>query len=105
MGKQIKLFKKIMAIISLIIPLLYFSMYLPIWNGKEIHRISFFIDFIQIIAFVVAGMNLYFIFIKKRMLNQIVFILSTIISAVLLCFFGIFFIENLMGIPPFPPQN
>lgn len=95
-----------MAFLSLTIPLLYYSMYLPIWNGKEIQWTSFFIDdFIQIISFVAAVINLFFIFIKKRALNQRLFILSMVISAVILCFLGIFFIENLMGIPPVPPQD
>lgn len=97
---------KIKAFISFIIPLLYYSMFLPIWNGKEFQiNTIVIVNIIQIVAFILAVINLYLVFIKKKKSNQIVFTVFTVISAFLLCFFGFFFVENLMGIPPIPPQD
>ena len=106
MNKQIKISVKIIAILSLIIPLLYCVMFLPIWNGKELTKVSFnFIDFIQIIAFVSAAINTYFVFYKKLVKNQIIFVLIMFVSATLFCLLFIFFVENLVGMPLFPPQD
>lgn len=101
-----KVYIKIKAFISFIIPLLYYTMFLPIWNGKEfqINTIDI-VDIIQIAAFILSVINLYLIFIKKKILNQTLFTVFTVISAFLLCFYGFFFVENLMGIPPIPPQD
>lgn len=97
---------KMRIILSIILPLSFYIMYLPIWNGYEFHKSSFdILDIIQIIAFVLAVINCYCTVFKKRVINQTIFIISMVISAILLCFFGIFFIENLMGIPLFPPQD
>lgn len=106
MYKQIKTITKIKGSISLIIPFLWLSMFLPVWNGKGLIWKSFNIfDFIQIIAFVLAAINIYYLFVKKIQKNQVVFDIALFVSASLLFFFGIFFIENLMGIPPIPPQD
>lgn len=106
MEKQIKLSFKIKAFISFIIPLLYYSMFLPIWNGKEvtINTIGI-VDIIQIVSFISAVINLYLIFIKKKILNQTVFTVITVLSAFFLCFLAFYFIESLIGIPPIPPQD
>ena len=89
---------KIKAIIALAMPLLYFLMFLPIWNGNELKIIPIdVIDIIQIASLLIAVINLYLVFVKKDVKN--------VISALLTCFFGVFFVEKLMGIPLFPPQD
>ena len=102
----IKKSTKIVAFLSLLAPILYLTMYLPIWDGKELPQRSLNIaDYIQIISFILALIDIYLLFFKKKNIKQTVFIISFFISTALLLFFGIFFVENLMGIPPFPPQD
>ena len=97
---------KIKAIIALAMPLLYFLMFLPIWNGNELKIIPIdVIDIIQIASLLIAVINLYLVFVKKDVKNQTFFTVVMVISALLTCFFGVFFVEKLMGIPLFPPQD
>ena len=97
---------KIKAIIALAMPLLYFLMFLPIWNGNELKIIPIdVIDIIQIASLLIAVINLYLVFVKKDVKNQTFFTVVMGISALLTCFFGVFFVEKLMGIPLFPPQD
>lgn len=108
MKKQITYKSKIISVISILFPLIYFLMYLPIWNGKHLEIYSNFtlILFIfQVISFALAGINSYNIIFKRRLLHQSIFIAFMIISVLLTCFFSFYFIENLMGIPPIPPQK
>lgn len=108
MEKQIKYSRKIISVISMLFPLLYALMYLPIWNGKNLkiyNNFTLVLFIIQVIAFALAGINSYNIIFKRRLLHQFTFIVSMIISVLLLGFFGFFFVENLMGIPPIPPQH
>ena len=51
---------KIKAIIALAMPLLYFLMFLPIWNENELKIIPIdVIDIIQIASLLIAVINLY----------------------------------------------
>lgn len=97
---------KIKAIIALAMPLLYFLMFLPIWNGNELMIIPIdVIDIIQIASLLIAVINLFLVFVKKDVKNQTFFTVVMVISALLACFFGVFFVEKLMGIPLFPPKD
>lgn len=106
MVNQVKVSIKIKALIAFVMPILYYLMFLPVWNGNEfkITKIDI-IDIIQIASFVIAVINLFLIFVKKDVKNQTIFTVVMVISAFLTCFFGIFFVEKLMGIPLFPPQD
>ena len=106
MVNQVKVSIKIKALITFVMPILYYLMFLPVWNGNEfkITKIDI-IDIIQIASFVIAVINLFLIFVKKDVKNQTIFTVVMVISAFLTCFFGIFFVEKLMGIPLFPPQD
>ncbi len=106
MEKQIYNSIKIISVISMLFPLLYALMYLPIWNGKNLVIYYSLVPFlIQVIAFALAGINSYNIIFKRRLLPQFAFIVSTIISVLLLGFVGYFFVLNLMGLPTIPPQR
>ena len=106
MVNQVKVSIKIKAFIAFVMPILYYLMFLPVWNGNEfkITKIDI-IDIIQIASFVIAVINLFLIFAKKDVKNQTIFTVVMVVSAFLTCFFGIFFVEKLMGIPLFPPQD
>ena len=106
MVNQVKVSIKIKAFIAFVMPILYYLMFLPVWNGNEfkITKIDI-IDIIQIASFVIAVINLFLIFVKKDVKNQTIFTVVMVISAFLTCFFGIFFVEKLMSIPLFPPQD
>lgn len=106
MVNQVKLSIKIKALIAFVMPLLYYLMFLPVWNGSEFKITTIdIIDVIQIVSLIIAVINLFLIFIKKDVKNQVLFNVIMVISAFLTCFFGIFFVEKLMGIPLFPPQD
>ena len=106
MVNQVKVSIKIKALIAFVMPILYYLMFLPVWNGNEfkITKIDI-IDIIQIASFIIAVINLFLIFVKKDVKNQTIFTVVMVISAFLTCFFGVFFVEKLMGIPLFPPQD
>jgi len=103
---QVKTSVKIKALIALAMPILYFLMFLPVWNGNEIKiDKTIIINIIQIACFIIAAINLFLIFVRKEVKNQTVFTAVMVVSVILTCFFGIFFVEKLMGIPLLPPQN
>lgn len=100
----------IYLIVSLISPLLWLSMYLPIWNGKEIllegvFPIGLFV--FQCICLVLAVLQL--LFEKCRNSNSCllntVFFVSSLSSLVLTCFYGFLFVLVLFDIPWFPAQR
>ena len=95
---------KIKAIIALVFPLLYGFMCLPIWNGRELPIGSIGV-WISGICFLLAIVNLYFVFVKKIEKVQLFFDIVMILSVLLTCLAVIFFVEGFMGIPSFPPQT
>ena len=108
----------IFAIMAIASPLLYVSMYLPIWGGKEyVNNNSLSNSFLicQGISFLCALVNLFFsliieikqIDITKRtlFLLYILFGIFAVSSFLLLCFFGLFFILDYFNVPWFPAQK
>lgn len=101
----------IILILSIIFPLLYIFMYLPIWNGKELSlangvlAIIFFV--VQCISLVLAILQLLFVKLRNSdsCLLTLVFGLFFISSLFLTCFVGFLFILELFGIPWFPAQR
>lgn len=87
----------IFLILSLISPLLCLSMYLPIWNGKEIllegvFPIGLFV--FQCICLALAVLQILFANFRNSnscLLNT-VFFFSSLGSIILTCYFGFFFI-------------
>lgn len=102
-------------ILCLCPPLLYLSMYLPIWpiwNGREVHLVSdsLFSNAIlvlQCLALITSVTQLIFRLLKKEYSCMLCVIscLLTVLSFVFLCFFGCFFVLELLGIPWFPAQS
>lgn len=110
--KNVTIGMRIFFIISICVPLLYFLMYLPIWNGKEFYlteRNLFptVIFVIQCLAFVFSSMHFAFYLFRKKCSNVIsaISFLLTVFSAVILCFVGYFFVMELFGVPWFPAQR
>lgn len=100
--------RKIKYITSLIVPLIYGAMYVPVWHGNELvicNIISLLFLIIQAICFVLAIINLHGIFRGKKILSPVICNFAMLISVTLFCFAGIFFVEQLAGAPVFPPQN
>ena len=99
-------------IVSLVVPLLYLSMYFPIWNGKEFllanadigHVILFTF---QCICLVLAILQLLFPNFRNsdHRLLTLVFAFLFVCSLTLTCFVGFFFMLELFNIPWFPAQR
>ena len=102
----------IFLILSLVVPLLYFSMYLPIWNGKELvlansgtPGIIFFV--FQCICFMFTISRLFVTKIRGED-NCLLTCVETgifVTSLALTCFVGYFFVLELLGLPSFPAQR
>lgn len=99
-------------VLSLCPPILYLSMYLPIWNGKELHLTSdslwaIVLFTLQCLALVSSLAELNFWLLKKEYsctLSVISFLLTGL-SFGFLCFTGFFFVLELLNIPWFPAQQ
>lgn len=116
MNAKTNTFHKITAVLAVLIPILYVSMYLPIWNfhtyGIPINiftKISLPEIIFQSLCFVIAGIRAFSIFRwKNSRFNSVfgfVFYPLMFLSGILLMFYGIFFAEGLLGIPVFPMQK
>lgn len=102
--------QRFFLILSLIVPLLYLSMYLPIWNGKELTNTGAFsaiLIIFQCICVVLAILRLSFAKFRNSDSCLLTFVFDSIviISIILTCFFGFFFILELFHIPWFPAQD
>ena len=102
----------VFLILSLIVPLIYFTMYLPIWDGNHlvlansgVPGIVFFVT--QCVCLAFAILNLCFRKLRNCdscLLTSIgIFLLVT--SVFLALFTGFFFALELFGIPWFPAQR
>lgn len=104
--------RRIILILSLIVPLLYLSMYCPIWNGKELSLANagtfpIILFIFQCICLLIAILHLLVANFRNSdscILNS-VFSFCFVSSLVLTCFFGLFFILELFGVPWFPAQR
>lgn len=99
--------QKFTSVLAAVFPLLYGVMYLPIWNGKELqiyNTVNLFTLLFQGVCFIIAAVRVKNIFLNKVSFNFIDYLIMPV-SILLLCFVGFFFIENLLGIPPIPPQH
>ncbi|MBQ2767556.1 MAG: hypothetical protein IJF49_05700 [Clostridia bacterium] len=100
----------IYLILSLIFPLLWLSMYLPIWNGKELSLEGTFpigLFVFQCICLILAVLQILFANFRNSnscLLNTVFFFFS-LGSLILTCFFGFIFILELLNIPWFPAQR
>ena len=98
--------------LSLCPPLLCLSMYLPIWNGKELHLTgdnlwTIILFVLHCLALISSIAELTFWLFKKEYscaLSAIWFLL-TLMSFLCLCFVGFFFVLELLNIPWFPAQQ
>ena len=102
--------QSIILFLSIISPLLFLSMYLPIWNGKGpelegVLSISLFV--FQCICLVLGILQLLFVKLRNSdsCLLTLVFGLFFISSLLLTCFYGFLFILTLLDIPWFPAQD
>lgn len=102
----------IFLILSIIFPLFYLSMYLPIWSGKELSLANAGVFPIAIFAFqciCLAAAVIQVLFVKLRNTDNcvvfLVFCFFFIASVAFTCFTGYFFIMELLNIPWFPAQR
>lgn len=99
----------IILFLSIIAPLLYIFMYLPIWNGKELELegVAIILFVSQCISLVLAVLQLLSAKLRNSdsCLLTLVFGLFFISSLLLTCFGGYIFIMELFGIPWFPAQR
>ena len=101
----------IILFLSIIAPILFIFMYLPIWNGKEISLengvLAIVLFVFQCIALVLAILQLLFVKLRNSdsCLLSLVFGLFFISSLLLTCFYGFLFILILLDIPWFPAQD
>ena len=100
----------IILFLSIISPLLFLSMFLPIWNGKELELegvLATILFVSQCISLVLAILQLLFVKLRNSdsCLLTLVFGLFFISSLLLTCFYGFLFILILLDIPWFPAQD
>lgn len=102
----------IFLILSLIAPLLYLSMYFPIWNGKErafanADIFSAVLIIFQCLCLLLALLRLCFV--KLRNIDSCLLTCAldfvAVISITLTCFTGFFFVLELFNVPWFPAQR
>lgn len=97
-------------ILSLCSPLLYFALCLP-WNGEgyfiDANLFSIAVLIMQCLALIVSVTQLILRLLKKEYscLLCIASCLLTVLSFSFLCFFGFFFVLELLGVPWFPAQQ
>lgn len=104
MKETINKLTKIKVIVALVFPLLHLVICLPIWNGKE-YPMEGLGWYLSVIYFGVALLNFFLVFFKRKVRVQGVFNLFLILSFFNTFLVGTFFVGELMGIPPFPPQD
>jgi len=100
----------IILFLSIISPLLFLSMFLPIWNGKELELegvVAIILFVFQCISLVLALLQVLSAKLRNSdsCLLMLVFGLFFISSLLLTCFVGLLFILELFGIPWFPAQR
>lgn len=101
----------IILFLSVISPLLFISMYLPIWNGKEVSfsngALAIILFVYQCISLVLAILQVLFVKLRNSdsCLLMLVFAFFFITSLLLTCLYGFFFILTLLNIIWFPPQR
>lgn len=96
--------------LSLLSPVCYFLMFLPLWGGKELAVSNAWIAILfvfQCLCVILAILR--FVFCKygkyKEGLWDLLYALVAVLSAVLTCFVGFFFVLELLGVPWFPQQR
>ena len=99
-------------ILAVLVPLFYFSMYLPIWNGKELilansgtPGIIFFIFQSICLVFAILCLSVAKFRSEDHCLMTGVGVFLFIASLALTCFAGYFFTLELLGLPSFPAQR
>lgn len=97
--------RKAFLILAFLTPLLYLSMYLPLWNGKELKIsgvLAAVLAGVQVLSLILAAVRL---FSKKCRRYALVFDAVAVLSVLLTAFYGFIFLLELFHIPWFPPQN
>jgi len=104
--------QRTVLILSVILPSLYLLMYVPIWNGKELHLSGATIFPILLFTFQclsLAAAVLQLLFVKLRnsdsCLLTLVFGFFFIGSFILTCFYGFLFVLTLFNVQWFPAQR
>ena len=96
--------------LSVIAPLLYLSMYLPIWNGNELRADGVLVNILilfQCISFLLASVRIGLSIFKKQRPQMFgcASDIVAVLSILLLCFYGTLFMLLLFGIEWFPAQR
>ncbi len=102
----------VFSILSLLVPLLYLSMYLPIWNGKGLSLanpgvLPLILFIFQCICVIFAILRLVIVNLRNSDNCLMTFVSGFffVCSLVLTCFFGFIFMLELFNIPWFPAQQ
>ena len=110
--KKTAIGKWIILAVAICSPLIYFSMYLPVWNGKEFYLTSdnlfpIIIFAVQCLAFICSVSHLCLCLFKKDISRSfsVISLSLTFLSIVSLCFVGYFFVLELLNVPWFPSQS
>ena len=99
-------------VLSLLPPMLYLAMYLPIWKGKQLYLtgdsllvIALFV--LQCAALISSLTGFIFLLRKKESSGtlSVISFLLTFASVLFLCFVGFFFVLELCGVPWFLAQQ
>lgn len=96
------------AILAVIFPLLYGTMYLQIWNGRELriyNQTCLFILFFQGICLAAAVLRAIKLFFGLEIKLGYFYNLMCFLSGAVLLLVGTFFWERMLDIPLFPPKS
>ncbi len=98
------------AAISLVFPLLYILMYIPVWGSYTLTLTSgavIVLFVFQLVAAFLAVLRIVLLLCHRSLtaISVNVFNIIAILSVLLTCFVGFFFTLELLGIPWFPAQS
>ena len=98
------------AAVSLVFPLLYILMYIPVWGSNTLTLTSGAVIVLlvfQLVAAFLAVLRILFLLCHRSLsgIAEIIFNIIAVLSVLLTCFVGFFFTLELLGIPWFPAQS
>lgn len=96
--------------LSLVFPLLYILMYIPVWGSYTIKLsgIPVIILFIfQLVAACLAALRIVLLLCHRSLtaISANIFDIIAVLSILLTCFYGFVFTLELLGVPWFPAQR
>ena len=98
------------AAVSLVFPLLYILMYIPVWGSYTLTLSSgavIVLFVFQLVAACLAALRMVLLLCHRSLtaISANIFDIIAVLSILLTCFVGFFFTLELLGIPWFPAQS